>query len=154
MQEAFVLVINPPPVRGIGTGGGFKMYVEDRRGRGLAALEAATNELVAARQPGARGLAAVFTLFNTAHAARSTPTSTGSRPRCWACRPSDVFETLNVYLGSSYVNDFNYLGRTYRVQAQADGELPPRGARHRQPQDPERRAATWCRSARSRPSGT
>ena len=40
MQEAFILVINPPPVRGVGTGGGFKMYVEDRRGRGLPALEA------------------------------------------------------------------------------------------------------------------
>ena len=40
-----MLVINPPPVRGIGTGGGFKMYVEDRRGRGPEALEAATNEL-------------------------------------------------------------------------------------------------------------
>ena len=49
------------------------------------------------------------------------PTSTGPRPRCWACRSSNVFDTLNVYLGSSYVNDFNYLGRTYRVQAQADG---------------------------------
>ena len=51
------------------------------------------------------------------------PTSTGPRPRCWACRCSNVFDTLNVYLGSSYVNDFNYLGRTYRVQVQADGQF-------------------------------
>jgi len=121
MPEALVLVINPPPVRGIGTGGGFKMYVEDRRGRGLQALEAVTNEMVA-RGNQVPGMAAVFTLFNT-----RTPKIYADIDRVKAEMlgvPVDgVFDTLNVYLGSSYVNDFNYLGRTYRVQIQADGEF-------------------------------
>ena len=121
MQEAFVLVINPPPVRGVGTGGGFKMYVEDRRGRGLQALEAVTNELVA-RANQEPGLTSVFTLFNT-----RTPKVYADIDRAKAemlgVPVNNVFDTLNVYLGSSYVNDFNYLGRTYRVQLQADGEF-------------------------------
>jgi hydrophobe/amphiphile efflux-1 (HAE1) family protein len=121
MPEALVLVINPPPVRGIGTGGGFKMYVEDRRGRGLQALEAVTNEMVA-RGNQVPGMAAVFTLFNT-----RTPKVYADIDRVKAemlgVPVGGVFDTLNVYLGSSYVNDFNYLGRTYRVQIQADGEF-------------------------------
>jgi hydrophobe/amphiphile efflux-1 (HAE1) family protein len=121
MPEALVLVINPPPVRGIGTGGGFKMYVEDRRGRGLQALEAVTNEMVA-RGNQMPGMAAVFTLFNT-----RTPKVYADIDRVKAemlgVPVGGVFDTLNVYLGSSYVNDFNYLGRTYRVQIQADGEF-------------------------------
>jgi hydrophobe/amphiphile efflux-1 (HAE1) family protein len=121
MQEALVLVINPPPVRGIGTGGGFKLYVEDRRGRGPEALEAATNELLA-RANQEPGLTSVFTLFNT-----RTPKVYADIDRVKAemlgVPVQNVFETLNVYLGSSYVNDFNYLGRTYRVQVQADGEF-------------------------------
>ena len=121
MQEALILVINPPPVRGVGTGGGFKGYVEDRRGRGLQALEAVTNELVA-RANQEPGLASVFTLYNT-----RTPKVYADIDRAKAemlgVPVNNVFDTLNVYLGSSYVNDFNYLGRTYRVQAQADGQF-------------------------------
>jgi HAE1 family hydrophobic/amphiphilic exporter-1 len=115
---ANVLVIRPPPVRGIGTGGGWKLIVEDRKGAGYKALEAATNDLMQRgnQQP---ALTSVFTLFNT------------STPRLWAeidrdkaelagVPPEQVFDTLSVYLGSTFVNDFNYLGRTYRVTAQAD----------------------------------
>ena len=64
--------------------------------------------------------------------------------------PTDVFATLQVYLGSPYVNDFNYLGRTYQVTAQADGAVPRRLRDIARPEDPQRRAARWCRSARSR----
>jgi hydrophobe/amphiphile efflux-1 (HAE1) family protein len=121
MQEALALVINPPPVRGVGTGGGFKLYVEDRRGRGPEALEEATQALVA-RASQEPGLVAVFSLFNT-----RTPKVYADIDRVKAemlgVPVQGVFDTLNVYLGSSYVNDFNYLGRTYRVQAQADGEF-------------------------------
>jgi HAE1 family hydrophobic/amphiphilic exporter-1 len=119
MQEAMALVIAPPPVRGIGTGGGFKLYVEDRRGRGPEALEAATNALVA-RANQEPGLASVFTLFST-----RTPKVHADIDRVKAemlgVPVENVFATLNVYLGSAYANDFNYLGRTYRVQVQADG---------------------------------
>ncbi len=115
---ANVLVIQPPPVRGIGTGGGWKLIVEDRGGKGYRALEAATNELMAQGNQ-QRELTSVFTLFNTA-----TPRLFADIDRDKAITvgvpPERVFEALSVYLGSSFVNDFNYLGRTYRVTAQAD----------------------------------
>ena len=109
----------PPPVRGIGTGGGFKMMIEDRRGRGVAALDAVTQEMVAAanQQP---GLANVFSVFNT-----RTPKIYANidlvRAEMLGVTPERVFETLEVYLGSTYVNDFNYLGRIFQVRMQADG---------------------------------
>ncbi len=118
IQEAFIIVVQPPPVRGIGTGGGFKMMVQDRRGRGLDALQAATNELVAAANQ-TPGLSRVFTLFNT-----GTPKIFADIDRVKAemlgVTPEQVFEALEVYIGSIYVNDFNLLGRTFRVTAQAD----------------------------------
>jgi HAE1 family hydrophobic/amphiphilic exporter-1 len=119
IQEAFILTIQPPPVRGIGTGGGFKLMVQDRAGRGLPALEAVAQEIIA-RANATPGLAGVFSMFNT-----RTPKVFADIDRVKAEMlgvPADrVFETLEVYLGSAYVNDFNYLGRTYRVTAQADG---------------------------------
>jgi HAE1 family hydrophobic/amphiphilic exporter-1 len=118
VEEALIITIPPPPVRGIGTAGGFKMMVQDRRGRGPEALEAATQDLVAAanRTPGVAG---AFSLFNT-----RTPKVYADIDRVRAemlgVSPERVFEALQVYVGSIYVNDFNYLGRTYRVTAQAD----------------------------------
>jgi HAE1 family hydrophobic/amphiphilic exporter-1 len=118
IQEGLVFVIAPPPVRGIGTGGGFKMMVEDRRGRGLDSLAEATSTLAAAANK-TPGLTSVFTLFNT-----GTPRIYADIDRAKAemlgVAVGDVFNTLEVYLGSAYVNDFNILGRTYRVTAQAD----------------------------------
>ena len=106
-------------MRGIGTGGGFKMMVQDRRGRGLEALAAASQELVAAANQ-TPGLAGVFSLFNT-----GTPKVFADIDRVRAemlgVTAEQVFETLEVYIGSAYVNDFNLLGRTFRVTAQADG---------------------------------
>jgi HAE1 family hydrophobic/amphiphilic exporter-1 len=121
IQDAFIITIQPPPVRGIGTGGGFKMMVEDKTGRGLPALEAAAQEVVnhANATP---GLAGVFSLFNT-----RTPKVYADIDRVKAemlgVPASRVFEALEVYLGSAYVNDFNLLGRTFRVTAQADGQF-------------------------------
>jgi multidrug efflux pump len=119
IQEAFIIVITPPPVRGVGTAGGFKMMVQDRRGRGLQALEAATQDLVGAANQ-TPGLAGVFSLYNT-----RTPKIYADVDRVKAEKlgviADKVFEALEVYLGSVFVNEFNYLGRTYRVFAQADG---------------------------------
>jgi HAE1 family hydrophobic/amphiphilic exporter-1 len=118
IEDAFVITISPPPVRGIGTAGGFKMMVQDKRGRGLPALEVATQEIVTAANQ-VPGLVGIFSLFNT-----RTPKVYADIDRVRAemlgVTANRVFETLQVYLGSSYVNDFNYLGRTYRVTAQAD----------------------------------
>ena len=118
LREAFVFVLEPPSVPGIGTGGGLKGYVQDRAARGLHALEGATWALAGAAGQ-TPGLTQAFTLFST------------RTPQIWAeidrtkaeqlgVPIARVFETLSVYMGSGYVNDFNILGRTYRVTAQAD----------------------------------
>ena len=118
LREAFVLVIPPPSVPGIGTGGGFKMYVQDRAGRGPRALEQAVGAIIgpANQTP---GLVQVFTLFNTA-----TPQVYADIDRTKAemlgVPITRFFDTLSTYMGSTFVNDFNILGRTYRVTAQAD----------------------------------
>ena len=118
LREAFVFVLEPPSVPGIGTGGGLKGYVQDRAARGLPALEGATWALAGAAGQ-SPGLTQAFTLFST------------RTPQIWAeidrtkaeqlgVPIASVFQTLSVYMGSAYVNDFNILGRTYRVTAQAD----------------------------------
>jgi hydrophobe/amphiphile efflux-1 (HAE1) family protein len=118
IQEAVVLVIVPPPVRGIGTAGGFRMMVEDRAGRGPAALQAAVSGLTsaAARDPSVRQ---VFSLFEN-----STPQLyldiDREKAQMLGISVPDVFGALQTYVGSYYVNDFNLLGRTFRVTAQAD----------------------------------
>jgi len=121
IKDAFIFVIAPPPVRGIGNAGGWKLYIQDTRGRGLPALEAAAQDIVGAANQ-TDGLAQVFTLFNNA-----TPKIYADIDRAKAeligVRPDQIFETLEVYLGSVFVNDFNFLGRTFRVTAQADGEF-------------------------------
>ncbi|HYD13090.1 MAG TPA: multidrug efflux RND transporter permease subunit [Allosphingosinicella sp.] len=117
-NEAMVFVVPPPVIQGIGTGGGFKLMVQDRADHGFAALEQAAGGIIgpANQTP---GLAQVFTLFNIA-----TPRVYADIDRVRAdmlgVPPPRVFEALNVYLGSAYVNDFNLLGRTFRVTAQAD----------------------------------
>ena len=117
-REAMALVIPPPSVSGIGTGGGFKLYVQDRGDRGSRELEAITGRIVAAANQRPE-IAMAFTLFNT-----STPTLRAevdrSKAEMLGVPLSRVSETLSVYLGSAFVNDFNILGRTYRVTAQAD----------------------------------
>ena len=121
IQEALVISVSPPPVRGIGTTGGFKMEVQDTHGGDLAQLESVAQSIVAAANQDP-GLMSVFTTFNT-----RTPKVYADIDRVRAemlgVNTDDVFQTLEVYLGSQYVNDFNFLGRTYRVTAQADGDF-------------------------------
>jgi hydrophobe/amphiphile efflux-1 (HAE1) family protein len=118
MNEAMVFVIPPPVIQGIGNGGGFRMMVQDRNGAGYRALEQAAGGLIG-QANGTPGLTQVYTLFNT-----GTPRVYADIDRAKAdmlgVPPSRVFETLSVYLGSAYINDFNLLGRTFRVTAQAD----------------------------------
>lgn len=118
IDDANVVVIPPPPVRGIGNGGGFKMMLEDRSGHGLPALEQAMWQLAgAANQEPAT--TSVFSFFET-----STPQLYADidreRVERLGVSVSDVFSALEIYLGSAFVNDFSYLGRTFRVTAQAD----------------------------------
>ncbi len=121
IQDAYVLTIPPPPVQGIGNAGGFKMMLQDRAGLGSQALVDAARSLVAAANQDP-AFAGVFTLLNT-----GSPSIYADIDRVKAEKvgltPSDVFNTLQVYLGSQYVNDFNMLGRTYQVIVQADGRF-------------------------------
>ncbi|MDQ4147589.1 MAG: efflux RND transporter permease subunit, partial [Pseudomonadota bacterium] len=118
IQEAEFLVIDPPPVRGLGTAGGFKMMVEDRSGAGLNALEGAADRLVAAANQ-TRGLERVFSTFNTA-TPRYFLDIDRTKAEMLNVPVENVFSTLQTNLGSAYVNDFNLFGRTFRVTAQAD----------------------------------
>ncbi len=121
IQEAFIVVIPPPPVRGIGNAGGFRMMIQDRIGRGLGVLEQSTWALAGAANQ-APETTSVFTFFENA-----TPQIYLDVDREKAERlgvpVSAVFEALEVYIGSSFINDFNFLGRTFQVTAQADSEF-------------------------------
>jgi len=119
IQEAMAFVIPPPPVRGLGTGGGWKLYVQDRGGHGVRELERVTQALIARANQDPH-VARVFTTFNT-----KTPKVYADIDRVRAEKlrvpTENVLDALEIYLGSAYVNDFNFLGRTYRVTAQAEG---------------------------------
>jgi hydrophobe/amphiphile efflux-1 (HAE1) family protein len=117
IQEALILVVLPPAVTGIGNAGGFRMMVEDRAGRGPLALQAATMDMMvkASQTP---GLSQVFSLFEV-----STPQLyldiDRTKAQLLGINVQDVFSALQIFLGSSYVNDFNLFGKTFRVTAQA-----------------------------------
>ncbi|MBX3023627.1 efflux RND transporter permease subunit [bacterium] len=119
IQDADIFVIPPPPVRGLGTSGGYKLLVQDRAGRGLAALQDAADQLVDAAKHDPH-LTGVFTTFRAA-----TPQLYADVDRIRAEKLNvpiaNIFDTLQVYLGSVYVNDFNLFGRTFQVRTQAEG---------------------------------
>ncbi len=121
LTEGRILVIPPPPVQGIGTGGGWKMEIEDRTGLGLGALEKAAMAMMGAANQ-AEGISSAFTTFNT-KTPRLTANVDRERAEQIGVSVPSVFSTLGTYLGSSYINDFNYLGRTWRVTAQADARF-------------------------------
>ena len=119
IQDAFIFVLSPPPVRGIGQAGGFKMQIEDRTGNATPQeLEAVTASLMNEARKDKR----LTNILSTYHA--NVPQLYANVDRIKAKKQNvavtDIFQTLQVYLGSYYINDFNYLGRTYRVIAQAD----------------------------------
>jgi hydrophobe/amphiphile efflux-1 (HAE1) family protein len=118
IQDAFVMVVTPPPVIGLGTLGGFKLQVEDRADAGPQALFAALSEALGkANQNPALGGAFSTYQINVPQLDIEVDRVKAKRENV---RLSDVFQTLQVYLGSLYVNDFNRYGRTYQVVAQAD----------------------------------
>ena len=120
IPEAVALSFDPPSIPGLGTTGGFEFQVEDLTGRGSAALNEATQALIAeARKQPELDAQQLFTSFST-----STPQFNydldRSKAKLLGLNLPDVFNTLQIYLGSLYVNDFNLFGRTFRVTLQAD----------------------------------
>jgi len=123
IQEATIFAVPPPPVQGLGNTGGFKLFVQDRGAHGYDELARVTNEVLnKARQTGVLNPYATYSTFQN-----SVPQLYADVDRVKAKREavplSKVFDTLQAYLGSVYVNDFNRFGRTYRVYAQAEPQF-------------------------------
>ncbi|HEV3165650.1 MAG TPA: efflux RND transporter permease subunit, partial [Isosphaeraceae bacterium] len=121
VPDAMITVLGPPPLRGVGRAGGFKLMVEDRGDSGYDTLQGQTENLTerAGHQAGLVGMTSVFRanvpqLFVDVN-----------RTECMSKQvsPKDLFDTLQIYLGSLYVNDFNRFGRTWQVIVQADSRF-------------------------------
>lgn len=122
IDDAFVAVFPPPPVRGLGTAGGFKLQIQDRTDQGYAALNEAVQAVVGKAMQDPALAFPVLTNYNI-----NMPQLYADVDRTKAQQlgiPIDeIFSTMQIYLGSLYVNDFNQFGRTYQVIAQADSEF-------------------------------
>jgi multidrug efflux pump len=124
IEEAFIAIFPPPPVMGLGTIGGFKLQIEDRTGRGYEALDEAAKAFQA-RAAQAPELARVFSGFQV-NVPQLYADIDRTKARQLGVAVTDVFETLQIYLGSIYVNDFNKFGRVYSVRVQADAPFRAR----------------------------
>ena len=121
IEEAFIAIFPPPPVRGLGTTGGFKLQIEDRAGLGYEKLA----EVVAQVQQKAwqtPELTGVYSNYKI-NVPQLFADVDRTKAKQLGLNVKDVFDTMQVYLGSLYVNDFNQFGRTYQVIAQADAEF-------------------------------
>lgn len=122
IEDAFVAIFPPPPVRGLGTAGGFKLQILDRTDQGYAALNEAVQAAVGKAMQDPALAFPVLTNYNI-----NMPQLFADVDRTKAQQlgiPIDeIFRTMQIYLGSMYVNDFNQFGRTYQVIAQADSEF-------------------------------
>jgi multidrug efflux pump len=118
IPEAFIAIFPPPPVNGLGTTGGFKLHLEDRASLGYEALDQATKAFLmkAWQTP---ELAGMFSSFQV-NVPQLYADLDRTRARQLGVPVTEVFETMQIYLGSLYVNDFNRFGRTYSVRVQAD----------------------------------
>ena len=118
IKDAFVIVVPAPPILGLGTIGGFKLNVEDRGDLGPDALYAAVQEVLK-KSYANPALAGSFSTYQI-NVPQLNVNVDREKVKRQNVKLSDVFQTLQVYLGSLYVNDFNKFGRTYQVVAQAD----------------------------------
>ena len=121
VDDAYIAVFAPPPIRGMSSVGGFKLQIQDRSNAGIEALKKVSTDMIAlgSQQPGLVGL---FTTFR-ASVPQLFLEVDRTRVKSMDVPLKDVFDTLQIYLGSLYVNDFNRFGRTYQVVAQADSEF-------------------------------
>jgi hydrophobe/amphiphile efflux-1 (HAE1) family protein len=118
IQDAFVAIFPPPAVQGLGTIGGFKLYLEDRGDLGLAELSGETEKFLAAARQRPE-LAGLFTSYQVGVPQLYADVDR-TKAKTQGIPITDVFETMQAYLGSLYVNDFNRFGRTFQVTVQAD----------------------------------
>ncbi|MCA7931709.1 efflux RND transporter permease subunit [Burkholderia cepacia] len=118
VTEASIVVAMPPPVQGLGSTGGFAMRLEDRNGLGTAALAKATQDLVAAANR-TRGMVGVYTPYS-ATSPQVHVELDREKAEMLGVPSQAINDAVETYFGSTYINDFNIVGRTYRVTAQAD----------------------------------
>jgi multidrug efflux pump len=121
IEDARALVFPPPAVQGLGNAGGFKLEIQDRRGTGLKPLQAATDNLIqqTMQQP---GIATAFTTLRS-QVPQLFLDIDRQKAESLGVAVDSVFDTLQAYLGSTYVNDFNYLTRVYQVYVQAENSF-------------------------------
>ncbi|WP_339071078.1 multidrug efflux RND transporter permease subunit [Pseudomonas idahonensis] len=121
IQEAFVAIVPPPPVESLGSIGGFRLQIEDRGNLGHEELFKQTQNIIAKAQQ-IPELAGVFSSYQI-NAPQLEADIDRDKAKSHGVSISDVFDTLQVYLGSMYANDFNRFGRTYRVSVQAEQQF-------------------------------
>ncbi|UIL50786.1 multidrug efflux RND transporter permease subunit OqxB [Pantoea agglomerans] len=121
IQQGFGFSIMPPPILGLGQGSGYSLYVQDRAGLGYGALQTAINTMSGAimQTPGMHFPISSY----QANVPQLDVQVDRDKAKAQGVSLTDLFSTLQTYLGSSYVNDFNRFGRTWRVMAQADGDF-------------------------------
>src|SRR5262249_2870507 len=121
IPEAKVSIYTPPPVSGLGSASGFKIIIEDRADLGVAELQRQIDRVIARATERDK----VEKLFSICRANVPQLFVDVNRDQCasMGVNPKDVFDTLQIYLGSYYVNDFNRFGRTWQVIVQAEGEF-------------------------------
>jgi multidrug efflux pump len=118
IQDAFIVIFPPPPVNGLGQTGGFKLYLEDRASLGYQALDGATKAFMAKAWQ-APELAGMFSTYQV-NVPQLYADVDRTKARQLGVPVTEIFDTMQIYLGSLYVNDFNRFGRTYSVRVQAD----------------------------------
>lgn len=123
IQEAYLAIFPPPPVQGLGTIGGFRLQIQDRGNLGYEELYTQTqNILNKARQLPELNPMSVFTSYQV-NVPQVDAAIDREKAKTHGVAISDIFDTLQVYLGSLYANDFNRFGRTYQVNVQADQQF-------------------------------
>ncbi|MEB0005938.1 efflux RND transporter permease subunit [Pseudomonas sp. MH9.2] len=121
IQEAYMAIFPPPPVQGLGTIGGFRLQIEDRGNLGYEELYKETQNVIN-KSHGVPELAGLFTSY-TVNVPQVDAAIDREKAKTHGVAISDIFDTLQVYLGSLYANDFNRFGRTYQVNVQAEQQF-------------------------------
>ncbi|NOR80640.1 MAG: multidrug efflux RND transporter permease subunit [Methyloprofundus sp.] len=121
IQEAIIFTFVPPAIPGLGVAGGFQMQIQDKGNVGLDELQRMADEMIADSQSQS-GLARLNTTFR-AGVPQLFAEVDRTKAKTLDLPLSEVFSTLQAYLGSAYVNDFNKFGRTWQVKVQADSEF-------------------------------
>ncbi|ADW76078.1 MULTISPECIES: efflux RND transporter permease subunit [Rahnella] len=121
IQEGFAFSIMPPPILGLGQGSGYSLYIQDRAGLGYGALQTAINTMSGAIMQ-TPGMGYPISSYQ-ANVPQLDAHIDRDKAKAQGVSLDELFSTLQVYLGSSYINDFNRFGRTWKVMAQADGQF-------------------------------